>query len=536
MTILVGLLTNAQIVGTLMSAQPSPMPFPNGIGPDSGGDSPRLAYADDLLDEAGIVEAQAVSAPRLPEPGASREPAPAELPVLIANEHAAHAPAVQPTQSPVVEAATVSDSKSAAPSNSGSEMSAIAAQIALLREEMVSQRVLIEAQAKVIAAQQDQLRQLAIATANNQSANQALASAAESARTSDETLSEARGAGYGTSIAGGVLISAQTPPDGGGEPNQPVGVAPPPAPTVQSLVEAVPEGQGVLTPAGRFVLDTSFEYTNSSANRLVFRGFELIPGLQVGLIEASDVDRDTIVGTIAGRYGLTRRLEIEARMPVMYRSDRIEVAQQREESIVRTIKLNEYNIGDAELSLRYQLNAPKVPNKAIWIASLRVKSDTGKSPFEVIYDDFGVATGLATGSGFWAAQPGISFLLPSDPVVIYGGGSYLYHIARNIDRQVGNALIGRVNPGDAINANIGFGFALNQKFSFSLGYRHSYLFPSKTEIGNTLQKSNHLQVGSLGFGMSYRLSSRQSINFGVELGATADAPNVSAVLRLPLSF
>jgi hypothetical protein len=536
MTILVGLLTNAQIVGTLMSAQPSPMPLPNGIGLDSGSGSPRLAYADDLLDEAGMMDAQAVSAPRLLEPSASPESASAELPAPTTQDHAAQAPVLQPSQSPVVVAAIVSESKSAPLANSGSEMSAIAAQIALLRQEMVSQRVLIEAQAKIIAAQQDQLRQLAIMAANNATANQAIASAAESARTNDETLAEARGAGYGTNLAGGILISAQAPAEGGVEPNQPVGVAPPPAPTVQSLVEAVPEGQGVLTPAGRFVLDTSFEYTNSSTNRLVFRGFELIPGLQVGLIEASDVDRDTIVGTIAGRYGLTRRLEIEARMPVMYRSDRIEVAQQREESIVRTIKLNEYNIGDAELSLRYQLNAPKVPNKAIWIASLRVKSDTGKSPFEVIYDDFGVATGLATGSGFWAAQPGISFLLPSDPVVIYGGGSYLYHIARDIDRQVGNALIGRVNPGDAINANIGFGFALNQKFSFSLGYRHSYLFPSKTEIGNTLQKSNHLQVGSLGFGMSYRLSSRQSINFGVELGATADAPNVSAVLRLPLSF
>ncbi len=509
MTMFLGLLTNAQILGTLMTVQPSPVPFPNGLGDEGSNASPQLAYADDLLDGEAMVPAEAETASTAAE---------------------AETPSVD--EAPSVSAPTPSQPMKL-PSETTSEISTVAAQIEALRTEMVSQRALIDAQAKIIAAQQEQLRQLAMASANRDTA---IALAPVQGQASDETLSEARGAGYGTSLIGGIAIAAQTPPDSSGTPNQPVGVAPPPAPTVQSLVEAVPEGQGVLTPAGKFVLDTSFEYTNSSNNRLVFRGFELIPGLQVGLIEASDVDRDTIVGTIAGRYGLTRRLEIEARMPVMYRSDRIEVAQQREEGIVRTLKLDEYNIGDAEVSMRYQLNAPKVPNQAIWIASLRVKSDTGKSPFEVIYDDFGVATGLATGSGFWAAQPGLNFLLPSDPVVIYGGASYLYHIPRNIDRQVGNALIGRVDPGDAINANIGFGFALNQKFSFSLGYRHSYLFPSKTEIGNTLQKSNHLQVGSLGFGMSYRLSSRQSVNFGVEIGATADAPNVSAVVRLPLSF
>ncbi len=522
MTMFFGLLTNAQIVGTLMSAQPATVPFPSGVGDEGGNASPQLAYADDVMSEEGMTPAESDTA-TAPAPAPSTAVTPIDdVPLASAPAPSAPAPSARAASLPMETLSQASP-----------EPSAIAAQIEALRAEMVSQRALIDAQAKIIAAQQEQLRQLAMNSANRDTA---IALAPVQGQTSDETLSEARGAGYGTSLVGGIAIAAQTTPDGGGEPNQPVGVAPPPAPTVQSLVEAVPEGQGVLTPAGKFVLDTSFEYTNSSNNRLVFRGFELIPGLQVGLIEASDVDRDTIVGTIAGRYGLTRRLEIEARMPVMYRSDRIEVAQQREEGIVRTLKLNEYNIGDAEVSMRYQLNAPKVPNKAIWIASLRVKSDTGKSPFEVIYDDFGVATGLATGSGFWAAQPGLSFLLPSDPVVIYGGASYLYHIPRNIDRLVGNALIGRVDPGDAINANIGFGFALNQKFSFSLGYRHSYLFPSKTEIGNTLQKSNHLQVGALGFGMSYRLSSRQSINFGVELGATADAPNVSAVLRLPLSF
>src|SRR3546814_2849259 len=94
--------------------------------------------------------------------------------------------------------------------------------------------------------------------------------------------------------------------------------------------------------------------------------------------------------------------------------------------------------------------------------------------------------------------------MPAVPEVSYGGVAYLYHSPRYVNEMVGDVLIGRVDPGDAVSANIGFGFALNPRFSFSLGYRHNYIFPTKTEIGDTHQKSNYLHVGSLNFGMSYR--------------------------------
>jgi hypothetical protein len=382
----------------------------------------------------------------------------------------------------------------------------IAAQLKAMRDELAEQRQMIQQQNAIIMKQQMTIDTLMAR-----------------AGTPNEDLALLRG-------TGGAQDSVLVLPDA------PVGQAPPPEPKVETLASAVPVSQGVLTPKGKVTLETSFEYTNSSANRLVFRGFELIPGLQVGLIEASDVDRDAIIGTVAARYGLTDRLEIEARMPVMYRSDRIKVTQLRDQGIVRTLKLDEYNYGDAELSLRYQTNAPSGPDKPIWIANLRVKTDTGKSPFSVGFDSFGVATGLPTGSGFWGIQPGVSFLMPSDPVVIYGGMSFLYHLPKNINKMIGDTYVGRVDPGDATSFNLGFGFALNQRFSFSLGYNHSYIFPTEQIIGGTYQRSSRLQVGALAFGMSYRVSQKQSVNFGIELGATADAPRVSAVLRLPLSF
>lgn len=380
-----------------------------------------------------------------------------------------------------------------------------------LQQELQTQRSLIADQARRIEEQRaeiDLLRSQVVAAAG---------------------LTEQRAAGLaqGASVpAGGASPSTPLP-------DAPVGEAPTLA-RVEEQVQAVPEGAGVLTRPGRIVLEPSIEYTAATNNRLVFRGVELIPALQAGLITASDVDRSTLVATGAVRYGLTRNIELEARVPFLIRSDQILVLQQRDDQIVEKLNLEEKHIGDIEFAVRYQLNRP-VGQRPIFVGSLRVKTDTGKSPYEIPFDEFNIATGLATGSGFWAVQPGLNFLLPTDPAVIFGGVSYLWHIPRTFNRAVGNTVLGRVDPGDAIGGNIGFGFALNPRFSFSLGYRHSYIFPTESEIGGTIQRSNRLQVGSLSLGMSYRLNDRQSLNLGVDVGATSGAPDVSVNLRMPFS-
>lgn len=402
----------------------------------------------------------------------------------------------------------------------------VESEIEAQRRIIAEQRALIDQQNVMLA----ELRQHIVKIQGQLITQQAQIDRLSSFALAEAPLDMFRGTGMGQGVAGPAL-----PGPGSGAvalPDAPVGEAPPPSESTAERVAAVPEGQGVLTRAGHLVFEPSFEYTRSSTNRLVFRGIELIPGIQIGLIEATDADRDTLVGTASMRYGISDRLEAEVRIPYLYRNDRIEVAQQRDEGIIRSIALREDGIGDAEFSLRYQFNRP-VGQKPIFVGTLRVKSDTGKGPFEVGYDEFGVATGLATGSGFWAVQPGVNFLMPSDPAVIYGGAAYLYHIPRDVNKLVGEVLIGRVDPGDAVSANIGFGFALNPRFSFSLGYRHNYIFPTKTEIGDTNQKSNYIHVGSLNFGMSYRLTERDVLNMGFEIGVTEDAPDVSITLRMP---
>lgn len=401
-------------------------------------------------------------------------------------------------------------------------------ELAELRSQLAAQAQRLDEQQRRLERQEEELNRLRIAIE------------AEDVLYSREEIERLRARGLGRNVDVFSLPPQQAqsetpsgpPPD---PPSQPVGEAPPEQLDQRPAVAAIPPEQGVLTSPGRFVFEPSFGYVNTANNRLVFRGFELIPGIQVGLIEASRARRDTFVETIALRYGVTSRLELEGRVPLLYRRDEISVTQQRDEGIVREIELEGRGVGDVELSARYQLNSQN-GQSPIWVAGLRVKSDTGIGPFDVGYDEFGVADSLTTGSGFWGVQPSISMLLPSDPVVIFGGVSYLYQFGRNIDRLIGDVPIGRVEPGDSIGASLGFGFALNPRFSFSLGYRHNYVFPTETEIGTSLERSASLQVGTLTYGMSYRLTERETVNVSFEFGVTEEAPDLGVTLRFPFGL
>ncbi|WP_431565100.1 transporter [Brevundimonas sp.] len=316
----------------------------------------------------------------------------------------------------------------------------------------------------------------------------------------------------------------------------PIQAPPPPTLNERRLqLAAVPEEVAVLSPAGRATIDLSTEYTRSSANRLVFRGVEIVPGLQIGVIEASEADRDTFGATIAGRYGVTDRIEVDARIPYLKRNDTITTVQQRDEAVTRTINLKGDGLGDVEAGVRYQINGGE-KGRPVFVAGLRVKSDTGEGPFEIPRDEFGVATRLATGSGFWGIEPSLSMLYPSDPAVIFANLSYFAHLPKDIDKTEGDIQIGRVDPGDSIGLGIGFAFALNQRFSYSLGYKHNYIRPTTTELNDITEKSDDLQVGALTFGMSYRITDRFSLNGNFEFGVTEDAPDMRFVLRVPVVF
>ncbi|KRC04421.1 acetate kinase [Hydrogenophaga sp. Root209] len=340
---------------------------------------------------------------------------------------------------------------------------------------------------------------------------------------------------------------AAAPASGEGRPVR-VGTAPqadlqPPA------VAPIFDQPGILTQPGNYVIEPSLQYGYSSSNRVALVGYTVIPALLIGLIDVREIKRSTLTAALTGRWGLTRRLEVEAKLPYVYRSD---------DSISREIftgtaserafNASGHALGDIELAARYQLNQPQGDTPFL-IGSLRFKTRTGKDPFEVVTDcvtrcegnttGTGLPLELPTGSGFYSLQPGLTWLFPSDPAVFFGGISYTHNFGRsNVSRRVLDGQqesIGSVKPGNVWGINFGMGLALNERSSFSVGVDLNSVGRTK-QNGVPVASSVRTQLSSLLLGYSYRYSPKTTLNVTVGAGLTRDTPDLTLSVRLPMSF
>jgi hypothetical protein len=310
------------------------------------------------------------------------------------------------------------------------------------------------------------------------------------------------------------------------------------------------ESPGVLTPRGKLVFEPSLQYGYSSSNRVALVGYTVIPALLIGLLDVREVKRNTTTAAATFRYGFDNRLELEARIPYVYRTD---ATVSRElftgTATERAFDTSGKAIGDVELGWRYQLNNGGI-DKPYYIAGLRFKSRTGRDPFEVVTDcqtrclgenvtGTGLPLDLPTGSGFYSMQPSFTWLLPSDPAIFFGSFSYTHNFKRgNVYRTVLNGqkeFLGEVKPGDVFGFNFGMGLALNEKASFSIGYDHSSVGRTK-QGGVVVPGSVRMQLGTLLLGYSYRLTEQRTLNVSVGAGLTRDTPDVTLTVRMPFSF
>ncbi len=299
------------------------------------------------------------------------------------------------------------------------------------------------------------------------------------------------------------------------------------------------EQTGVLTPRGTFVLEPSLQYAHSSSNRIALVGYTYIPSVTIGLIDIRNVESNTLVAALSVRYGITNRLELETKIPYVYRTES-SATQSTTNSVAQVFSADGNGIGDVEFALRYQLNQPS-GNDPYYIIGLRIKSDTGKDPFDINYSTTVAGAGgqllpteLPNGSGFWGIQPSLTAIFPSDPVVFFGSFSYMWNAERQVDTGP-LSLQGRYDPGDIIGFNFGMGLSLNEKASFSIGYDHSVVGKVK-QNGVIIPGSLISQVGSLLIGYSYKYNEKTSYNLSIAAGLTQAAPDVQLTLRVPINF
>ncbi len=300
------------------------------------------------------------------------------------------------------------------------------------------------------------------------------------------------------------------------------------------------DAQSALTPRGKWVLEPSFEFAAASNDRVALVGFTFPPALTIGLIDVRRVNREFYLAALAARYGLTPRMEVEVKVPWVYRSESTTARPLATPSTADSVFSNDGSgIGDVELGLRYQLNVGSA-TKPFYVASLRLKTTTGKGPFEV--ETFNPLAGatlpreLPTGTGFYALQPGITALLPSDPAVFFGTLSYTWNIKDDVDElDASGNRIGTYDPGDAFNFNFGVGLALNERASFSVGYDHAVVFKDRVN-GENLPLAQRFHIGRILLGYSYQLTRRAHFNLTLGAGVTDDAPDVTLTARLPITF
>ena len=322
------------------------------------------------------------------------------------------------------------------------------------------------------------------------------------------------------------------------QPNRPPEVAP------------IGDQPGVLTARGTYVLEPSMQYGYSSSNRVALVGYTVIPALLIGLVDVREIKRNTFTTALTGRTGLNNRIEIEVKVPYVYRSD---ATVSRElftgTAVERVFDTTGKGLGDIEVAGRYQLNNGGA-DKGYYIAGLRYKTRTGRDPFEVVTDcerrcigenvtGTGLPLDLPTGSGFHSLQGTLTWLYPSDPAVFFGNLSYVHNFKRDdVTRLVRNGErepLGSLKPGAVLGFNFGMGLALNDKASLSLGYDHSTIGRMR-QNGATSIGSVRTQLGTLLLGYSYRLSPKRTLNIAVGAGVTRDTPDVTLTLRVPMTF
>ncbi len=347
---------------------------------------------------------------------------------------------------------------------------------------------------------------------------------------------------------GGGPLSGMGAASQAAEPTQPVGEAPKRETRAPEVARIFSEPTA-LTRGGDIVIEPSLQSSYWASDRVALVGYTVIPAILIGLVDVRRVKTNNMVGALTARFGFGNRFEYEVRAPYLYTS----VDTVSREILTGSAQDNVFNaeghgLGDIDATMRFQFNKGDY-SKPFWLGWLRYRFNTGKDPFEVVTDcvqrcvanttGTGLPLEMPTGTGFNAAQAGVTWLYASDPAVFFGGMSYLHNFPRDdLSRTLllgEKEMLGEIAPGAIWGFNVGMGLSLNERASFSIGYDQSIIGRTK-QNGVAVPGSVRTTLGNLLFGVSYRYNPTSTLNLSVGVGVTRDTPDVSFTMRTPLTF
>jgi hypothetical protein len=243
-----------------------------------------------------------------------------------------------------------------------------------------------------------------------------------------------------------------------------------------------------------------------------------------GTLTLFNIENDsshTIINTLSTDYGLRDNLTGSLTLPIL--------SKYSENPANSGLS---HSIGDIGLGGRWQpAEVQRGRPSMTFTGNLRLP--TGRSPFKV-----DASQGLATGSGVTTVTGGVNVNHIVDPVALFGSLNLSYSTAAEHLNQVRNGrILTRVEPGASISFGLGFAYALSYGISTSVSLQESISARTKLHFADgSILNTKTQTAGVLSFGLGYRVSPKTTINVTAGIGLTADSPNFTLGMSMPLSF
>lgn len=242
---------------------------------------------------------------------------------------------------------------------------------------------------------------------------------------------------------------------------------------------------------------------------------------QLTLFNIENDSSHTITNTLTVDYGLRDNLTGSISLPIMSKY-----------SENPSFKGLSHSLGDIGLNVRFQPIEVQRGKPQLTLTG-GVRLPTGRSPFKV-----DVNQGVATGSGYGSFTGGVSLNHVIDPVALFGNVSYTYNLpAKHLSQLRDGIVLKKVAPGNSFGFGIGFAYALSYDITTSFSISESISSATKlTYADGTTSKTKMQTSGVMNFGLGVRLSPKTTVNLSAGIGLTADSPNFTLGLSLPLEF
>jgi hypothetical protein len=308
------------------------------------------------------------------------------------------------------------------------------------------------------------------------------------------------------------------------------------------------ETGGALLPAWRFVLEPSFEYDHFTSQSVSLSGYTIFQSILIGTAAAEKSKTDIYIPALTLRlgipsYGWFHDSELNVKFPWLFTFNQIVTPRSgaSSSSLVQETRSSN-NFGDIEAYYYYHLLHEGEFKFYSWLPDIILRAGghfpTGLDPYHLnrVFDaDIGriVPTNFPTGTGHWGWSLGTTLIKTVEPAVAFLNFAYYFNLGRQVG-TIGEQNFGTVNLGNSAEWQAGLIFALQERLSMNFSYYQRVTFTSKAD-GIPITDSS-LNVIAFKIGATYVFSPTFTLDVVASIGCTPDAPDMSILVRVPITF